>query len=382
MLLNVALHGMERAAGVRYHRLGSDAASDGAGVPGAGPIRRRPCRPVHHQGAGRTGQGTAGRVAGAQRAGLQRGQDAYRPRSTRASTSWGSPSAAIDGKLLIKPSKAAVRRIRERLRAEMRSLRGANAVAVLARLNPIVRGWSAYYRTVVSSKVFSALDNYMWKLTYRWAKHSHPNKPRHWVVDRYFGRFNTSRQDRWVFGDRDSGAYLRKFAWTKIVRHQMVNGTSVARRPGPGRLLGRPAPQGATPADGPDHACACCRRSTAAARSAGNLLLPADRPPQSPREWEQWLADHPQGDGRNTHRRRARGTPDASTDLRLIHAHCHRRHHAAAARPALRLPASPQGLLEPDAVKVARPVLRGPGAAMRPGYPADECAVLPMSGCP
>jgi hypothetical protein len=44
------------------------------------------------------------------------------------------------GKLLIKPSKAAVRRIRERLRTEMRSLRGANAQAVIARLNPIVRG--------------------------------------------------------------------------------------------------------------------------------------------------------------------------------------------------------------------------------------------------
>jgi len=44
------------------------------------------------------------------------------------------------GKLLIKPAKAAVRRIRERLRTEMRSLRGASAQAVIARLNPIVRG--------------------------------------------------------------------------------------------------------------------------------------------------------------------------------------------------------------------------------------------------
>jgi RNA-directed DNA polymerase len=68
-------------------------------------------------------------------------------------------------KLLIKPSKAAVRRLRERLAAEMKALRGANIAAVLTRLNPIVRGWSAYYRTVVSSKVFARLDNYMWALT-------------------------------------------------------------------------------------------------------------------------------------------------------------------------------------------------------------------------
>ncbi|MFU8778679.1 MAG: hypothetical protein ACNA7M_13580, partial [Roseovarius sp.] len=35
-----------------------------------------------------------------------------------------------NGKLLIKPSAAAVKRIRERLRAEMRALRGANSSAV------------------------------------------------------------------------------------------------------------------------------------------------------------------------------------------------------------------------------------------------------------
>ena len=43
-------------------------------------------------------------------------------------------------KLLIKPSKAAVRRVRERLAAEMRALRGGNAMAVIARLNPVIRG--------------------------------------------------------------------------------------------------------------------------------------------------------------------------------------------------------------------------------------------------
>jgi len=43
------------------------------------------------------------------------------------------------GKLLIKPSKAALRRIRERLRTEMRALRGANATMVLVRLNPIIQ---------------------------------------------------------------------------------------------------------------------------------------------------------------------------------------------------------------------------------------------------
>ncbi|HEY5877950.1 MAG TPA: group II intron maturase-specific domain-containing protein [Nakamurella sp.] len=135
------------------------------------------------------------------------------------------------GKLLIKPSQDAVRRIRRRLADEMRNLRGSNAMAVIARLNPIVRGWAAYYRGVVSSKVFTALDHHMWWLTYRWARRSHPKKSKRWIVRRYFGRFNKSRNDRWIFGARDEPIndrgdvpYLVKFAWTRIVRHQLVAG--------------------------------------------------------------------------------------------------------------------------------------------------------------
>jgi hypothetical protein len=45
---------------------------------------------------------------------------------------------------------------------------------------------------------------------------------RYWVFARYFGTFNKARQDRWVFGDRASGAYLHKFSWTNIVRPQIV----------------------------------------------------------------------------------------------------------------------------------------------------------------
>ncbi|MGX1480700.1 UNVERIFIED_CONTAM: hypothetical protein RKD50_009508 [Streptomyces canus] len=106
---------------------------------------------------------------------------------------------------------------------------------------------------MVASEVFTALDDYMWKLTYKWATRAHPNKPRHWVTTRYYGTFNKSRQDQWVFGDRDSGAYLLKYAWTKIVRHQMVRGSASPDDPSPGDLLGRTAPHQPTTADPPCH---------------------------------------------------------------------------------------------------------------------------------
>ena len=42
------------------------------------------------------------------------------------------------------------------------------------------------------------------------------------MVDQYFGRFATSRTDRWIYGDRTTGAFIPRFAWTKIQRHVAV----------------------------------------------------------------------------------------------------------------------------------------------------------------
>jgi RNA-directed DNA polymerase len=86
------------------------------------------------------------------------------------------------GKLLIKPSKAAVKRARARLSAEMKDLRGHNAQMVLIRLNPFIRGWSAYYRPCVSARVFNELDWHVWKLAWKWANWTHPHKGKRWIV--------------------------------------------------------------------------------------------------------------------------------------------------------------------------------------------------------
>jgi RNA-directed DNA polymerase len=220
-------------------------------------------------------------------------------------------------KLLIKPSKAAVRRIRERLRTELRSLRGTNAPTVIKKLNPIIRGWAAYYRTQVSSEVFGALDGYLWQLTFKWARFSHANKPTRWVVARYYARFNKSRRDRWVFGDRKSGAYMHKFAWTSIVRHQMVKGASSPDDPALADYWAKRRRKTPLPIDktsrwllkAQDGQCPICR----------NALLFADDRPQTPREWEQWLATT-----RKTITKvviREDGSP-AENEPRLIHARC------------------------------------------------------------
>jgi RNA-directed DNA polymerase len=227
-------------------------------------------------------------------------------------------------KLLIKPSKPAIKRIRSRLAREMRALRGSNAQAVLATIAPIVRGWAAYYRGVVSKKVFSSLDYYLWQLTYKWAKYSHPDKPKSWIVQRYFGQFNPARQDRWVFGSRDSGAYLPKFAWTPIVRHPMVPGRAspddpvltqywADRRCKRQPLLDRSTLRLLRAQQG---RCPICR----------DYLLHVDREPNSPREWEQWLTGVRKAITAQNLIADGLGTPDM---IHLVHVACHRRETGA-----------------------------------------------------
>jgi RNA-directed DNA polymerase len=341
LLLNVALHGMENAAGVRYQRVGSDAAVTAAGSP---VLIRYADDLVAFCHTRQEAQQVKARLATwLMPRGLAFNEDKTRIVTLGEGFDFlGFTIRRYRGKLLIKPSKAAVKRIRERLRTEVRSLRGANAQAVIARLNPIIRGWTGYYRTAVSSEIFRALDHYLWKLTYKWAKHSHPNKPVRWIVRRYFGKFCKSRNDQWVFGDRDSGAYMLRFAWTKIIRHQMVAGTASCDDPALASYWAARRHRG-IPRQLDIATLRLLQAQHGACPLCGQLLLDADRPPQSPREWEQWLTVTRKAMTRNAITAQQGGTPDEAK-LRLLHAHCHRRYARSSTRPALLPAREPAGL--------------------------------------
>jgi RNA-directed DNA polymerase len=136
--------------------------------------------------------------------------------------------------------------------------------------------------------VFQALDAHVWRLVYKWASFTHPKKPKSWIIDRYFGQFNPHRRDRWVFGDRNSGAYTVKFAWTAIVRHPLVKGRASPDDPALDQYWADRRRRKAPPLDkrrlGLLHAqhgrCTAC----------GDYLLHTDHEPQSPQEWQLWLS--------------------------------------------------------------------------------------------
>jgi RNA-directed DNA polymerase len=310
LLLNIALHGMETAAGARY-------GADNHAMKGTPVLIRYADDFVVHCHTRQEALEVKARLA-----------EWLTPRGLAFNDGKTQVVSLADGydflgfnvrrywrKLLIKPSKAALRRIRRRLRDELRSLRGSNAQAVIKRLNPIIRGWANYYRTQVSAEAFGKLDYYLWRLTWKWAIRSHANKPTHWVFARYFGKFNKARQDRWVFGHRNSGAFMHRFAWTNIVRHEIVKHRVSPDDPELADYWARRRQKTPLPINrtalrlyrAQDGRCAICKTT---------LLAAADRP-QTPRDWEHWLA---------TTRKTIDVVWDTATSdaaaPRLIHLHC------------------------------------------------------------
>ena len=114
-----------------------------------------------------------------------------------------------------------------------------------------------------------------------------PPQGKRWVVSRYFGRFVPSRRDRWVFGDRDSGAYLLKFSWTKITRHTLVKGWASPDDPALTSYWAARRRRGRPPLDPPR--LRLLQQQRGRCPLCGQLLLHADQEPHHPDDWEQWI---------------------------------------------------------------------------------------------
>ena len=310
LLLNVALHGIEEALGIRYDKRGQ--------ISGSRALVRYAddlvvfCETEEDTRAARqdlqswlAARGLRLSEAKTRIVHLTEGFDflGFNVRHYRA------PKTARSGyKLLIKPSKDSVRRFKERLKQEWMKLKGHGIAEVLKRLNPILRGWANYYRIGVSKQTFGSLDHWMLERCVRYVRFSHPTKGWRWCRSKYWGELNPNRKDRWVFGDKSTGTYLLKLSWTPIVRHVLVKGAASPDDPVlkeywirrerrkidtlPPRLIGLAHSQRGR--------CAHCGASLLNGEAIHRHHL------------------HPKGEG---------GT-DERSNLRLVHLYCHQQIHS------------------------------------------------------
>jgi RNA-directed DNA polymerase len=131
-------------------------------------------------------------------------------------------NAKHDFKTLIKPSRTAIKRHYTRLCTIIREHQAARQQNLIEQLNPMIIGWSRYYRAVVSKAVFQRLDHLLYLRLARWARYRHPHKGRRWMARKYW-RFEEGLG--WRFGPKN-GKLLAQHSATPIGRHSKVKGTA------------------------------------------------------------------------------------------------------------------------------------------------------------
>jgi len=127
--------------------------------------------------------------------------------------------SSLGFKTIITPSKPKIKAHLAKIAEVVDTHKTAPQAALISKLNPIIRGWSNYYSTVVSKETFSKCDH----LTY--------DKLRAWARKRGKGSINKDKywrtvQDRnWCFST-ENGIELSNHAATPIKRHVKVKGNA------------------------------------------------------------------------------------------------------------------------------------------------------------
>jgi RNA-directed DNA polymerase len=128
-----------------------------------------------------------------------------------------------DGKLLIKPSKASIKDFLKEIRTLIKRSVALPTEKLIYALNEKIAGWTNYYRCVVSSKVFSLIDNEIFQVLKRWSFKRHPTKGKRWIIKKYYThyqgnnwRFHCTIKDK---NGIQKPLYLKRASETKIRRH-------------------------------------------------------------------------------------------------------------------------------------------------------------------
>jgi len=232
-------------------------------------------------------------------------------------------------KTLIKPSKESVGRHKERLLDVVKGYKNAPQAALISKLNPIIRGWSNYFRTVVSKETYSDMDAYLWKILWNWAKRRHPNKSKHWIARKYW---SVDQNGKWEF--QEGNIKLELHSHVEIVRHVKVKGTV---SPYDGNLVYWSIRLGKSP-ELNNRVAMLLKRQKGKCNECELMF----------REEDTWEVDQIKP--------LSLGGKDWKDNIQLLHKHCH---HRKTSRDGSRRTIDKDGIIEePDEVKVSRPVLK------------------------
>jgi RNA-directed DNA polymerase len=90
------------------------------------------------------------------------------------------------GKFLIQPRKDNELGLVRDLREFAKRSWSARTGDLIRQLNSKIRGWANYFRPYCSSQAFHRIDDQVFVILWRWARHRHKTKGAQWVATRYY----------------------------------------------------------------------------------------------------------------------------------------------------------------------------------------------------
>jgi RNA-directed DNA polymerase len=136
-----------------------------------------------------------------------------------------------NGKLLIRPSKASISSVTDKLKEIIVKHRGSPAAILIRNLNPVITGWANYHRHACSKETFSKLDRMLWRNIWNWARRRHNKLSYRKIASLLFIKVGNRKWQ--FFGNFSNGKtiLLRIFSSFHIIRHKLIVGNAIPFNP-------------------------------------------------------------------------------------------------------------------------------------------------------
>ena len=127
-------------------------------------------------------------------------------------------------KTIVKPSKEKVKEHYQQLVKIIEKHKSAPQVLLIAKLAPVIKGWTNYYKTACCSETFKKVERLLFLKLWKWAMRRQSNKGKKWVRKRYW---HTIGGNTWRFSCTHEGIQyvLPMHQETKSIDYTKIKGS-------------------------------------------------------------------------------------------------------------------------------------------------------------
>ena len=114
------------------------------------------------------------------------------------------------------PSKTALQAIKAKVRVLTQGNTDQSLANLLQRVNPVLRGWTNYFRHGVSARTFDYLNAWSWRRVVNWLRHKHPKAGWRWLRRNYLPRWRPTDGKDTLFNPAKTPITRYRYRGTRI----------------------------------------------------------------------------------------------------------------------------------------------------------------------